>query len=185
MAEGADMLAESQDVEVQSEIVRSLGEADLEFAMAIAAISGQIAVVGDIATLRDMPVLAIFLENKGAALHELAVESIVKFGATRAVAKSMARTAGRVGALGADEMVEGMARLEVAAKGAAVSEAMAEAGAMKVVQGAVEIEASRDLREMAGAIAAQGVADVAAGSEKVGGAVVLDATAGALAEKAQ
>jgi len=97
MAEGADMLAESQDVEVQSEIVRALGKADLEFAMEIAAISGQVAVVSDIAALRDMPVLAVFLEDKGAQLHELAVESIIKFGASRAVAKSMAQTAARVG----------------------------------------------------------------------------------------
>jgi hypothetical protein len=90
MAEGADMLAESQDVEVQSEIVRFLGEADLEHGMEIAAIAGQLAVASDIVSLREMPVLAIFLENKGEALHDLAVEAIMKFGAARAVAKSMA-----------------------------------------------------------------------------------------------
>ena len=179
------MLAESQDVEVQSEIVRALGRADLEFAMEIAAISGQIAVVSDIATLRDMPVLAIFLEEKGAALHELAVESIVKFGATRVVAQSMAQTASRVGALGANEMAEGMARVEVADRAAAASEAMAEAGADKIAEGMVEIEASQALRQAGQAMALEGVADVAAGAEMIGQAEALDATAGALAARAE
>ena len=112
-------------------------------AMGIAAIAGQLAVVADIVAMRDMPVLADFLEAKGEALHQLAVESIVKFAAGRAVSESMAQTAARVGELGADEMAEGMVA-SAWRKSGAVSEAMAEAGA-ESIKGAVEIEAAQEL----------------------------------------
>jgi hypothetical protein len=103
--------------------VRALGKADLEIAMEIVAISGQMEVVSDIAAMRDLPLVAVFPDDKGAELHDLAVDAIVKFGATRAVAKSMAQTAARVGKLGAGEMVEGIARVVVAEKTASASEA--------------------------------------------------------------
>jgi hypothetical protein len=140
---GAEILAESQDVEVQSEIVRALGKADLEFAMAIAAIAGQMTVVSDIAAMRDLPVLAVFLDDKGAELHNLAVDSIVRFGATRAVAKCMAQTAARVGKPGAGEMVEGMARAGVAT------------GVAEVAAGADLLGQARALDATAGALAAR------------------------------
>ena len=184
IAEGADMLAESQDVEVQSEMVGFLSETELE-TMDIAAIAGQSAVVGDIATLRDMPVLAVFLETKGNALHQLAVETIIKFAAGRAVAASLAQTASHVGELGVGEIAEGMVREGVAAKAAVVSEAMAVSGVEKVITGAVEIEAGQELREVGQALALQGVADIAEGAEMIGQAEALDATAGALSERAE
>jgi hypothetical protein len=184
LAEGAELIAQSEDVGIQSEVVGFLSEADLDSAMGIAAIAGQLAAVADIVAMRDMPVLVSFLETKSNALHQLAVETVIKFAAGRAVAKSMAQTAGRVGELGVGEMAEGLARVGVAARTAQVSEAMAEAGAEKVVIGAVEIEAGRELTEAGRALAIEGVADIATGAEMIGQAEALDATAGALMDRA-
>ena len=87
MAEGVELLAHSEDVESSERgDCGSSAKSDLDHAMGIAAISGQLAVVSDIVAMRNMPVLADFLDAKSAALHQLAVESIVKFGAARAVA---------------------------------------------------------------------------------------------------
>ena len=55
VAEGAELIAHSEDVEVQSEVVGFLSESDLEHAMGIAAIAGQLAMAADIVTMRHMP----------------------------------------------------------------------------------------------------------------------------------
>jgi hypothetical protein len=185
VAQGAELLEKSEDVEIQSEMVGFLSESDLEHAMGIAAIAGQMQVVADIVALRDMPVLVAFLEAKGNALHQLAVETVIKFAAGRAVAQSMAETAARVGEMGVNEVEEGMTRVGVAERAAAVSDVMAASGAQKVVQGAVEIEAGQELVQAGQALALEGVADVAAGAEMVGQAEALDATAGALMDRAE
>jgi hypothetical protein len=184
IAEGAALLEKSQDVAIQSEVVRYLGEEDLNHAMGIAAIAGQLTVASDIVHMREMPVLADFLEAKGHALHQLAVESVVKFAAGRAVANSMIQTAAQVGELGIGEMAEGAARLDVAERGAAASEALALGGAEKVLAGAVAVEAAEELRQAGQDLALEGVADVAAGAERIGQAEALDVTAGALANRA-
>jgi hypothetical protein len=184
MAEGAALLEKSQDVGVQSEMVRYLSEADLDHAMGIAAIAGQLSVASDIVFMREMPVLADFLEARGHALHQLALESIVKFAAGRAVATSMAATATEVGQMGVDELEQGAARLGVAQRGVVASEALAMAGAEKVLSGAVAIEAAEELRQAGQGLALEGVADLAAGAERIGQAEALDATAGALADRA-
>ncbi len=185
VAQGAELLEHSEDVEVQSELVGFLSESDLENSMGIAAIAGQLAVVADIVSMRNMPVLADFLDVKSNALHQLAVETVIKFGAGRAVAASMASTAARVGEMGIDELEEGVVRVGVAERAADVSDALAAAGAQKVVQGAVALEAGQELVQAGQALALEGVADIAAGAEMVGQAEALDATAGALMDRAE
>jgi hypothetical protein len=185
VAQGAELLEHSEDVEVQSQMVGFLSEADLEHSMGIAAIAGQLAVVADIVTMREMPVLAAFLETKGNMLHQLAVETIIKFGAGRALAASLADTAARVGELGVNEMEEGIARVGVAERASEASDALAAAGARKVVEGAVELEVGQELTQAGQALALEGVADIATGAEMVGQAEALDATAGALMDRAE
>ena len=179
-----ELIAHSEDVGIQSEVVGFLSGADLDHSMGIAAIAGQLAVVADIVAMRDMPVLVTFLETKSNALHQLAVETVLKFAAGRAVATSMAKTAAQVGELGVNEVAEGLTRVAVAGRAATVSEAMAESGAEKIMTGAAEIEVGQELRKAGQALAVEGVAEVAAGAEMVGEARALDATAGALMDRA-
>ena len=96
--------------------------------------------------------------------HQLAVEAIVKFGAARVVAGTLRQTADQVGGIGANEMVEGMARIEVARKAAAASEAMATEGALRAGGGALEIEASDEMKEASRTVAIAGVVDIAGGA---------------------
>ena len=76
MAEGADMLAASQDIEVQSILVSLLSEEDLSLGMDMGAIAGQLAVAADVVALREMPILADFLIDKSEELRDLAVDAI-------------------------------------------------------------------------------------------------------------
>ena len=55
MAEGADMLAASQDIEVQSILVSLLSEEDLSLGMDMGAIAGQLAVAADVVALAKCP----------------------------------------------------------------------------------------------------------------------------------
>ena len=55
-----------------------------------------------------------YLANKSDQLRDLAVNAIVKFAATRAMANTMEAIGAQVGAMVADEMVEGLTRRELA-----------------------------------------------------------------------
>jgi hypothetical protein len=102
-AEGERVSVETGDARVGREqqpldrFVGFLSGADLDHAMGIAAIAGQLAMAADIVALRDMSVLVAFLEDKSDALHRLAVETVIKFAAGRAVAQSMMEMAAKVG----------------------------------------------------------------------------------------
>jgi hypothetical protein len=96
-----------------------------------------------------MPVLAAFLEQRGEWLQEIAVETILSFGATRAVAEAMGETGARVAGLGAEEMVEGVARGIASETLAVDSEALAEAGVALAAQGMVETAAAEAAAEAA------------------------------------
>jgi hypothetical protein len=65
VTEGADLLAASEDLAVQSALLGSVGEGDLAAAMDMAAISGQLQTVGLVADGLQMPILAAFLADKG------------------------------------------------------------------------------------------------------------------------
>ncbi|MCZ7670025.1 MAG: hypothetical protein M5U34_24055 [Chloroflexi bacterium] len=58
------MLAASDDIAVQGALIASLGEEDLEDAMAMASIAGQLLAVANVVADLDMPILAAFLADK-------------------------------------------------------------------------------------------------------------------------
>ena len=177
--------AESEDIEVQSAVVSFLSEQDLEHGMGIAAIAGQMSVAGEIVALREMPVLAAFLKTAGNDLHDYAVNSIIKFAASRALGQAMMQTAGRVGEMGAGEMAEGMTRVGVAGRVADASDQMAARGARNLAGGILEVDASMQIGQVAQELAVQGAGEVAAGARRVGQAEALDAAAEALKARAK
>jgi hypothetical protein len=184
MAQGAEILAASQDLEVQSILVSGLSEEDLRLGMEMGAIAGQLAVAADVVAMLDMPVLAEFLANKGDDLRDLAVDAIIKFGATRAMSQTMEAMGAKIGAMGADEMVEGLARRTVAEAAAQRSEELAMAGLGYAVSGIENLEIAQAAGEVAREMAIEGVADVAAGSMEMGAGATMEAVGEALAEKA-
>lgn len=96
---------------------------------------GQLAVAADVVAMLDMPVLAEFLADKGDDLRDLAVDAIIKFAAAHAMANTMESIGAQVGEMGADEMVEGLARRTVADAAAQHSEDLAMAGLGYAVSG--------------------------------------------------
>jgi hypothetical protein len=122
LAQGAEALAAAQQIEIHSEVVAALSSDDLERSMKLGAIAGQLNVASEIAYGLQVPELAAFLRTKSEELHAVAVEGVQRFGVSRALSEVMAETSNQIGVLGANEMLEGMARQEVADAAFAMSD---------------------------------------------------------------
>ena len=114
LAQGSEALAAAQEIEVGSDIVAALSGDDLDRSMALGAIAGQIGVASEIVYSLQMPELGAFLRTKSEELHAIAVADVKRFAVTRALSAAMVESSNQVGALGANEMLEGMARQELA-----------------------------------------------------------------------
>jgi hypothetical protein len=119
--EGAEMLAASEDIAVESAIAGLIGDEDLAEAMDIAAISGQLFAVSELLEAIDMPVLASFLEAKGEELHDIAVDNIFRYSTARALSDSMAETGAELDEMAEQEMAEGAAQVVSASSPSAAS----------------------------------------------------------------
>ena len=143
-------------------------------------ISGQLATVGHVVADLNMPVLAAFLFDKGDDLQGLAVDTIFRAGATRALAAAVSATGAQVGDLGANEMAEGLTRLAVSDAMALRSAELAEAGDELTAAGLVEMAAASGMREAAEDLAAEGVAEMVTGAAELGAAATMGDVADAL-----
>jgi len=138
LAEGAELLDASDDLGAMSAVVSGISAEDLEDAMDLAAISGQLAAASDIVTELDMPVLAAFLSDRGRWLREIAVDTVVRFGATRALSALMEETGWQLDDLAVDEIAEGLEEL-AGAEALAERELLAGAAADLTGKGQVEV----------------------------------------------
>jgi hypothetical protein len=152
--------------------------------MNMAAISGQLETVSQVVAELGMPILADFLDTKCDELQVMAVDTIFRAGATRALAAAVSATGAQVGELGANEVAEGLTRLAVADGVALRSQELAEAGAELTAQGVVEMAAASGLREAAQDLAAEGVGQMMEGSAEIGAAAALGDVAEAIEEAA-
>jgi phage terminase small subunit len=177
VAEGAKLLAASDDIAVQSALVGAMSEEDLAIGMDLASIAGQMWAVSTVTEIMDMPVLSAFLARKNDELHDIAVESMLRFGAARVLSAAMSASGADVADLGVEEIAEGLTRLAVSEDLAIKSELLAEEGAATLVAGMNELEESAVLDEVAKDVAAEGVAEVAVGSAELGASEVLAAVA--------
>jgi hypothetical protein len=123
--QGESALEVAQRLEMQSDVVSALSDNDLDRSMDLGAIAGQIAVAAEIVFSLQMPELAAFLRAKSEDLHDLAVEGVERYGASRVLSDAMLDASNEIGALGANEMLEGLARQEVADAAFAASDDMA------------------------------------------------------------
>ncbi len=149
IAQGAELLSHSDDIAVQSALVASLAQEDLELSMNMAAIAGQLEAVGDLALLMDMPTLAEFLDAKSDELQDMAVDTLLRFGATRALSQLIGKTGEQVADMGVNEMAEGVVRVAVAGETAAHAEALSDAGAALTAEGLMKAAVAEGYREAA------------------------------------
>ena len=97
--------------------------------------AGQLHLASYIVAVRDMPVLAAFLEDKGNLLRVFAVDTVKRAGAGRVWRRRWPRRASKVGDMGANEVAEGLIRMAVAEEGAERSADLFADGAMNAVGG--------------------------------------------------
>jgi hypothetical protein len=143
LMQGADMLAASEDIESMTAVVHSLNEDDLDDAMEIGSISGELAVISDVLATLEMETIAEFLLDRSQRLRELAVDNILRYGALRALTATLDETGEKMAALGEEEVAEGEARLSLAEAVTANSEAMAIAGEEMIAEGLATLAAAQ------------------------------------------
>ncbi len=183
LSQGAEMLAASQDVDVMSAIVGLMGIADFEKGLELARLSGELETISDVLERLQLPVLSALLDDRGERLQEMAVDSILRAGSSRGLSQALASAGKTMGALGENEMAEGVARLAVSAAAADQAVELAETAEILTEQGVEKLAAAEMARQLGREMVAEGVAGVAAGAADMGAAAALDETAQAL-EKA-
>jgi hypothetical protein len=170
----------SDDLSVMSAIVAGMSADDLEEGMELAGISGQLVAASDVLEELDMPILSAFLYDRGEWLREIAVNNMLRFGATRALSEAMAETQEQIEELGTDEVNEGLTRMALSEDAAIASEELAAAGARLAAEGLAEIAAARAMGEASAELAVEGIAQVAEGAADLGESEALHATADAV-----
>jgi hypothetical protein len=124
--------------------------------------------VSDVVGIMDMPVLAEFLEERGMRLQEVAVEQLLRFTGTRALAGAIKQAGQDIEAMGEQEVKEGLVRMSVSEVAAERSAELSAASDALAAKGVEEFETA----QMAGAVAreavASGVVEIARGAEEIG-----------------
>ena len=131
------------------------------------------------------PILAAFLADRGEQLQDLAVDVIMRLGAIRALAQSLADSSAKIGEMGANEAAEGFVRIAAAGRAAEASEALGIVGAELTIQGVEEVVIAEAARQTAKEALIEGVGDVAGGAYDLGEATAVDAAAEVLKEKSK
>ena len=119
VAEGVDMLMKGENVRAMGAIVSLMSKEELERGLELARLAGELWTVSDVVDMLDMPVLAEFLDERGMRLQEIAVDQLLRYTSTRALAGAIKETGKDIEAMGEQEVAEGVVRM-------AVSEAAAE-----------------------------------------------------------
>ena len=143
LMQGADMLAASEDIDSMTAVVHALNEDDLDDAMEIGSISGELAVISDVLASLEMETLSEFLLDRSQRLRELAGDNIMRYGALRALTHALGETGDQMAQLGTAEMAEGEARLDLANAVSANSEAMSIAGEEIIAEGLATLAAAQ------------------------------------------
>jgi len=106
--EGVDMMLKGGDVKAMGAIVKLMSREELDRGLELARIAGELGTVSDVAGLLDMPVIAEFLEERGSRLQEIAVDQLLRYTGTRALAGAIKEAGEHIEAMGEDEVVDGV-----------------------------------------------------------------------------
>jgi hypothetical protein len=177
LAQGEELLTAAEVLAIQSDIVREMSADDLEHGMKLAGIAGQLWAASNVLDTLDMPLFSEFLDDKGYELQDLAVDVLLRSGATRGLANAMAETGAEVGELAVGEVAEGIGRLVESEELENQSELLEDAGEQLAEQALDEVIGSEELSSAAKDIRAEGIGDIAKGAEEVGEAETANAVA--------
>ena len=183
--EGVAMIMKGGDVKAMGAIVRLMSREELDRGLELARLAGELWTVSDVAGLLDMPVLAEFLEERGMRLQEIAVDQLLRYTGTRALAGAI-KTAGEdIEAMGEDEVVEGMMRGAVSEAAAKRSAELSAASGALAARGVDELTTAAVAGAVAREAAQTGVAEIAQGAEELGAGEATAAMGEVLEERAQ
>jgi hypothetical protein len=115
-----------------------------------------------------MPVLADFLEVRGAHLQDIAVDQLLRFTGTRALAGAIKEAGEHIEAMGEDEVVEGIMRGAVSEAAAKRSAELSKASDALVARAVDEMVTAEVARDVAREAVVDGVTEIAEGSSAMG-----------------
>ena len=184
VAEGVDMLIKGGDVRAMGAIVRLMSREELDRGLELARMAGELWTVSDVVGLLDMPVLAEFLEERGLRLQEIAVDQLLRYTGTRALAGAMRDTGKDIEAMGKQEVAEGSIRMAVSDAAAERSAELRMASDALTERGLDELETADVAVDVARAAGAAGVAKIAQGAETIGAGEAAVAAGEGLAARA-
>ena len=168
VAEGVDMLMKGGDVRAMGAIVSLMSKEELERGLELARMSGELWTVSEVVDMLDMPVLAEFLDERGMRLQEIAVDQLLRYTGTRALAGALKQTGGEIEAMGEQEVAEGAVRMAISEVAAERSQELSRASDALAARGVAELVTADMARDVARTAAAAGVTEIAAGAEMIG-----------------
>ena len=92
VGEGVDMLMKGGNVRAMGAIVSLMSREELERGLQLGRLAGELGTVSDVIEILDMPVLADFLGERGMLLQEIAVDQLLRYTGTRALAGAIKET---------------------------------------------------------------------------------------------
>ncbi len=104
VGEGVDMLMKGGNVRAMGAIVSLMSREELERGLQLGRLAGELGTVSDVIEILDMPVLADFLGERGMLLQEIAVDQLLRYTGTRALAGAIKETGQEIEALGEQEI---------------------------------------------------------------------------------
>ena len=183
--EGVDMLMKGGDVKAMGAIIKLMSKEELERGLELARLAGELWTVSDVADLLDMPVLADFLEERSSRLQDIAVDQLLRYTGTRALAGAIKDAGKDIEAMGEQEIAEGELRLAVSDAAAQRSAELSAASDALAAKGVDELTTAAMAGMVAKEAAQAGVAEIAQGAEEMGMGEATMAMGETLEERAQ
>jgi hypothetical protein len=183
--QGVDLLLQSDNVKAMGAIVSLMSNEELERGMELARLAGELSVAGGVVDVLDMPVLAEFLAERGARLQEIAVDQLLRYTGTRALAGALKDTGKEIEEMGQQEVEEGLVRVAVSEVAAERSAQLAAASDALASRATDELITAAIAREVAQEAVVEGVTAIAEGSAVAGAGEATAAMGEALDARAQ
>jgi hypothetical protein len=171
-------------VKAMGAIVKLMSREELERGLELARIAGELWTVSDVASVLDFPVVAEFLEERGMRLQEIAVDQLLRFTGTRALAGAIKQAGQDIEAMGEQEVTEGLTRMSVSDMAAERSAELSAASDALAAKAMNEFETAQTARAVARDAVASGVAEIAQGAEEIGAGKATAAVGKALEAQA-
>jgi hypothetical protein len=158
---------------------------DIEHGLALARLSGELAAVGEVVDLLQMPVLSEFLDERGGTLQEMAVDQILLAGSTRSLARAIEAAGGRMADLGENEVAEGIVRVGVSEGLEEAGQELDREGRRLERRGAAEMVEGVEMGRAARDVATVGAAEIEAGGEAIGAGETAEEVGETLEDRAR